>query len=69
MGLSWPKGLGVKDEVDNNTYLGTQFQLHDSSVKDIVYKLNTMGPAAQIFKVDISQAFAISVLTLGTLTY
>ena len=35
----------------------SEFQLHYPSVDDIVHKLNTLGPAAKIFKVDISMAF------------
>ena len=48
--LSWPKGLGVNDGVNNNTYLGTQFKLYYPSVDDIVHKLKTSG-------VDIRRAF------------
>ena len=57
MDLSWPKGEEVNDGVNNNTYLGTQFQLHYPSVDDIVHKLNSLGPAAKIFKVGISRTF------------
>ena len=38
-------------------YLDTQFQLHYLSVDDIVYRLNKLRPAAQIFKIDISTVF------------
>ena len=57
MDLSWPKDEAVNDEVNKYNYLGTQFQLHYPSVDDIVHKLNTLGPAAKIFNVDISRAF------------
>ena len=49
MDFSRPKGEGVNDGVNNNIYLGTQFQLHYPSVDDIVHKLNTLGLAAKIF--------------------
>ena len=57
MELSWRKGQGVNDDVENNTYLGTQFQIHYPSVDDIIHKLNTLGPDIKIFKVDTSRAF------------
>ena len=55
--LSWPMGEAVNNGAYNYSYLGTEFQLHYPSVDDIFHKLNTLGPAAKIFKVDISRAF------------
>ena len=55
--LSWPKGLSVNDGVTKDLYLGTHFEMHYPSVDHIVDQLNHLGPAAQIFKVDISRAF------------
>ena len=57
MDLSWPKGQGVNDGVSKDTYLGTHFEMHYLTVDKIVKQLNNIGPAAQIFKVDISRAF------------
>ena len=57
MDLIFPKGLSVNDGVLNNTYLGTEFQMHYPSVDSIVQTLNEIGPSAHIFKVDISRAF------------
>ena len=54
MDLSFPKGLSVNDGVLNNTYLGTEFQMHYPSVDSIIQTLNEIGPLAHIFKVDIS---------------
>ena len=55
--LSWPKGLSVNDGVTKDWYLGTQFEMHYPLVDHIVDQLNQLGPAAEIFKVDISRAF------------
>ena len=55
--LSWPKGQAVNDGVQKDSYLGTKFEMHYPSVDRIVNKLNEIGPAARIFKVDISRAF------------
>ena len=38
MDLSFPKGLSVNDGVLNDTYLGTDFQMHYPSV-DSIYEL------------------------------
>ena len=57
MDLSFPKGLSVIDEVLNNTYLGTTFQMHYPSVDSIIRTLNELGSSTHIFKVDISHAF------------
>ena len=55
--LSWPKGSSVNDGVQGDCYLGTNFEMHYPSVDHIVDQLNRLGPAAQIFKIDISRAF------------
>ena len=55
--LSFPKGYSVNDGVLKDTYLGTKFQMHYPTVDTIVSTLNTLGPGANIFKVDISCAF------------
>ena len=55
--LSWPKGLSVNDGVQGDFYLVTHFEMHYPSVDHIVDQLNHFGPAAQIFKIDISRAF------------
>ena len=55
--LSWPKGQAVNDGVNNNIYLGSEFDMHYPTVDKIVKQLNSIGPAANIFKVDISRAF------------
>ena len=56
MNLSWPKGCSVNSGIQGDTYLGTTFELHYPSVDDLVNRLNTLGPSAKIFKVDISRA-------------
>ena len=55
--LSWPKGQAVNDGVNKNVYLGGEFEMHYPTVDKIVKQLNAIGPAANIFKVDISRAF------------
>ena len=50
--LSRPKGVSVNGWVLKDSCLEIQFQFHFPSVY-IVYQLNTLGPVAQIFKVDI----------------
>ena len=55
--LSWPKGLSVNDGVSGSVYLGTHFELKYPSIDHMVSRLNALGPAAKIFKVDISRAF------------
>ena len=55
--LSWPKVQAVSDGVNKSIYLGSQFEMHYSTVDKIVKQLNAIGPAANIFKVDISRAF------------
>ena len=57
MNLSWPKGCSVNNKVQGETYLGTTSELHYPSVDDLVNRLNTLGPSAKLFKVDISRAF------------
>ena len=55
--LSWPKGASVNDGVLKDSYLGTDFQMHYPSVDTIIQQVIETGPAARIFKVDISRAF------------
>ena len=57
MDLSFPKGLSINDGVLKDTYLGTHFQMHYPSIDSIIWRLNELGPSAEIFKVDISRAF------------
>ena len=57
MDLSWPKGLSINNGVDKNTYLSTQYLLNYTSIDNITASLCKLGPAAQLFKIDISRAF------------
>ena len=57
MDLSWPKGLSVNSGVDKEKYLDTPYTLTYPSVDYITASLCKLGPAAQIFKIDISRAF------------
>ena len=57
MDLSWAKGASVNDGVLKDSYLGTDFQMHYPSVDTIIQQVIETGPAARIFKVDISRAF------------
>ena len=55
--LSWPKGHAVNTGVYKNKYLGTYFKLQYPSIENITMALNTLGPGAMLYKVDISHAF------------
>ena len=57
MDLSWPLGLSVNQGVTKDIYLGTEFELKYPSVDHITATLRKLGPAAMIYKIDISRAF------------
>ena len=57
MDLSWPKGASVNAFVQKDVYLGTQYVLTYPSIDSITNSLLKLGPAALIYKVDISRAF------------
>ena len=57
MDLSWPKGLSINNGVDKDTYLSTSYLLNYPSIDNITASLCKLGPAAQLFKIDISRAF------------
>ena len=57
MDLSWPKGASVNASVQKDVYLGTQYVLNYLSIDSITSSLVKLGPAALIYKVDISRAF------------
>ena len=57
MDLSWPPGQSVNAGVSKNVYLDTIYSLHYPSIDNITEELVKLGPAAQLYKVDISHAF------------
>ena len=57
MDLSWPQNLSVNAGVKKNVYLDTIYDLHYPSIANITDSLVKLGPAAQLYKVDISRAF------------
>ena len=57
MDLSCPKGLSINNGVDKDTYLSTSYLLNYLSIDNITASLCKLGPAAQLFKIDISRAF------------
>ena len=57
MDLSWSKDHAVNTGVYKNKYLGTYFKLQYHSIDNITMTLNTLGPGAMLYKVDISRAF------------
>ena len=57
MDLSWPHNLSVNAGVKKNVYLDTIYELHYPSIDNITDSLVKLGPAAQLYKVDISRAF------------
>ena len=57
MDLSWAKGSSVNNGVDKDKYLDTPYTLNYPSVDNITASFCKLGPAAQLFKIDISRAF------------
>ena len=57
MDLSWPKGNSVNCGVRKDVYLHMEFILKYPSVDCITSSLRKLGPAAMIYKIDISRAF------------
>ena len=57
MDLSWPEGHSVNFGVSKDRYLGTEFILKYPSIDTITSSLKKLGPAAMIYKIDISRAF------------
>ena len=57
MDLSLPKDTSVNASVQKDIYLGTQYVLNYPSIDLIISSLCNLGPAAKIYKVDISRAF------------
>ena len=57
MDLSWPPGQSVNAGVKKDIYLNTPYSLHYPSIDNITEALVKLGPAAQVYKVDISRAF------------
>ena len=55
--LTFPVGQSVNDGVSKDKYLNTYFELNYPSLDSIVNSLKSMGPNAQIYKIDISRAF------------
>ena len=57
MDLSWHLGLSVNHGVSKDIYFGTEFILKYPSVDQITSSLKKVGPAAMIYKIDMSLAF------------
>ena len=57
MDLSWPLSFSVNHGVAKDMHLGTEFALKYPSVDQITATLRKLGPAAMIYKIDISRAF------------
>ena len=57
MDLSWPPNLSVNAGVKKDIYLDTIYSLHYPSIDNITNSSAKLGPAAQLYKVDISRAF------------
>ena len=55
--LSWPKGFSVNNSVNKDMYLYTPYLLNYPSIDNITSALYKLGPAAQLFKTDISRKF------------
>ena len=57
MDLSWPPNFSVNHGVSKHIYLNTYFQLQYPSIDNITNALNSLGPGAMLYKVDIRRAF------------
>ena len=57
MYLSWPKWASMNTAVQEDIYLGTHYVLNYPSIDSIMDALVKLGPAALIYKIDISRAF------------
>ena len=57
MDLSWPEGHSVNFGVSKDVYLGTEFVLKYPSLDSITRSIRKLGPAAMMYKIDISRAF------------
>ena len=57
MDLSWPEGHSVNFGISKDLYLGTEFVLKYPSIDSITSSLKKLGPAAMVYKIDISRAF------------
>ena len=57
MDLSWPKGASVNASVQKDICLGTKYILNYPSTDLITNSSSKLGPAAQVYKVNISRAF------------
>ena len=57
MDLSWLKGNSVNDGVLNDIYLDTEYLLKYPLLDQITNDLKKLGPAAMIYKIDVSRAF------------
>ena len=55
--LSWPPNLSVNHGVSKHIYLNIYFQLQYPSIDNITNALNSLGPGAMLYKVDIRRAF------------
>ena len=55
----WILVASVNDGVKKNVYLGTEYELHYTSVETITNLLRNLGTSAQMYKIDISRDFAI----------
>ena len=56
MDLSWPPGQSVNAGVKKDVYIDTIYSLHYPSIDNITEGLVKLGPAAQLYKIDISRA-------------
>ena len=57
MDLSWPHNYSVNAGVRKDIYLNTIYSLLYPSIANITEALVKLGPAAQLYKIDISRAY------------
>ena len=57
MDLSRPPNFSVNAGIKKDIYLNTIYSLHYPSIDNITESLVKLGPAAQLYKIDISRAF------------
>ena len=55
--LFWPLGAGINQFVPDDLFDFMEFQLKHPTINHIVNKINEVGPAALLYKVDLQRVF------------
>ena len=52
--LSWPRDASVNDEIDKDSYMGSEFSLTFPTVDHITNAVKNLGKGVHLYKIDIS---------------